>query len=343
MKSTISIKDIARQSGVSIATVSRVINKTGRYSKETEEKVMSIIRDNNYAPNMIAKGLRVQKMMNVGIVAPDISNEFFTKLVCQIQRNLFREGYQTFLCNTDEDDEIERKQVRMMTQQNACGLLFLSSGNAAMETGLWDLPTVFIDRLPENMHPNCGMVCSDNVQGGFLATQELIQEGCKRILIVTSRKRVSGFEERYEGYVRALTESGRGQEDIHACYLDRLHYQDAYDELNRMIDAGEFDYDGIFAASDWLAIGCYRALEEHGYAVPGQVKIVGYDDISITAFNTVPISTVHQQVDILAKRATEQLIRIMQGEKPSQQVIHVPVYLLARQSTRGERAPKENR
>ena len=97
MKKSVSIKDIAKESGVSIATVSRVINKTGRYSKETEDKVLSIIQRMNYVPNLIAKGLRVQKMMNVGIIVPDITNEFFVKLVSELENDLFQEGYQTFL------------------------------------------------------------------------------------------------------------------------------------------------------------------------------------------------------------------------------------------------------
>lgn len=343
MKKTVSIKDIARQSGVSIATVSRVINKTGRYSKETEDRVLSAIQENNYTPNLVAKGLRVQKMMNVGIVAPDISNEFFTKLVCAIERKLFRHGYQTFLCNTDEDEEIERKQVQMMNMQNICGLVFLSCGSGTVVETVENVPTVFIDRIPGTASPNCTMICSDNVQGGLLATRELLNEGCRKILMISSQKPVSSFAERENGYVQALTEAGVDAGNVHVCRLDKLHYQDAYDAINQMLDEGQFDYDGVFAGSDWLALGCYRALEEHGYAVPDQVKIMGYDDISITAFNTVPISTVHQQVDLLAQATTEQLLRRIDGDLCTQQMVRIPVVLRPRQSTRGDRAPIENR
>ena len=319
-----------------MATVSRVINKTGRFSKETEERVLRIIRENHYEPNLIAQGLRVQRMKNVGIIVPDITNEFFMKLVYEIEKSLFAHGYQTFLCNTDEDENQERKRAQMMTMQNACGLIFLSGGGEDMSYLKDGLPAIFIDRFPGQVQESYCMISSDNIQGGYLATKELIDQGCKKILLLTSRKRISAYMDRFEGYVRALIQSGMDAGDIHVSYLNRLHYQDAYEEMNRILDKGEFCYDGIFAGADWLAIGCYKALEEHGISVPGQVKIVGYDDISLTAFNSVPLTTVHQQVDQIGALAAEHLLRILDGAEEKERVIKVPVYLVPRESTRGK-------
>lgn len=335
MKRAISIKDIARESGVSIATVSRVINKTGRYSKETEDRVMQIIRDKNYKPNPVAKGLRVQKMMNVGIVVPDITNEFFVKIVFAVEKLLFREGYQTFLCNTDEKDEIEHKQVKMMTMQNACGMIFVSGGGDIVQEEDYDLPTVFIDRIPDRPYENCSMVCSDNVAGGYMAANELLSCGCKKLLFITGVRPVSCFRERYAGCLKAMREWGLTEEDVDSCALEYVHYQEAFDKINALLDAGEFDYDGIFAVSDWLALGAYRALAGHGVDVPAQVKIVGFDDISITDFNTVPISTVRQDVQELAQAAAQQLIGAIKGEPMTAREIRIPVSMVPRQSTRG--------
>lgn len=334
MKSSISIKDISREAGVSIATVSRVINKTGRYSKETEARVMRIIRENNYEPNLVARGLRVQKMKNVGIIVPDITNEFFMKLVSEIEKNLFAAGYETFLCNTNEDEALERKRAQMMTMQNACGLIFMASG-ADVSYLRDDLPTVFIDRFSSEINEKFCTISSDNIQGGYLATKELIDRGCRKILFVTSRKQISAYTDRFEGYVRALLQGGMNADDIHAVYLEQLHYQDAYEEMNRILDAGEFSYDGIFAGSDWLTLGCFMSLMEHGVRVPDQVKLIGYDDISITAFNAVPLSTMRQQVDVIGRIAAEQLLRIIDGEELAESMVKVPVHLVPRASTRG--------
>lgn len=335
MKSGISIKEISQKAGVSIATVSRVINKKGRYSKETEDRVMRIIEENHYEPNLVARGLRVQRMKNVGIIVPDITNEFFMKLVYKIEKELFAQGYETFLCNTDEDEEMEKIRTQMMTMQNACGLIFLSGGTAEMMSRHIDIPMVFIDRFPKEAQEHDCMISSDNIEGGFLATKELLDQGCRNILIMTSRKPISVYTDRFEGYVRALTKSGLDASHIHVSYLERLHYQDAYEEMVRILENGEFHYDGIFACSDWLALGCYKALAERGYDIPGQVKIVGYDDISITAFNAVPITTVRQQVDAIGRLAAEQLLRSLEGEEAPDQVIRVPVELVPRESTRG--------
>lgn len=334
-KNSISIKDISRQAGVSIATVSRIINKNGRYSKETEKRVMDIIRENNYVPNLVAKGLRTQKMKNVGIIVPDITNEFFMKLVYEIEKNLFREGYETFLCNTDEDEEMERKRVQMMAMQNVCSLIYVSGGISNVEYMIKDLPTVFIDRIPDEVRGNYCMLASDNIQGGYLATKELLDCGCRNILLMTSRKKISGYSERFGGYVKALIEAELEADAIHVAYLDQVNYKAAYEEMNRLLEGDGFSYDGIFATSDWLALGCYKALTEHGYCIPEDVKLVGYDDISLTAFNGVPITTIHQQIDIMGKTVVEQLLHILGGEKAGAEVVKVPVYLVPRESTRG--------
>lgn len=335
MQTKVSIKDISEKAEVSIATVSRVINKNGRYSKETEERVLRVIRENNYQPNLIAKGLREQKMTNVGILVPDIKNEFFTKLVYAIERNLFNSGFETFVCNTDEDEEIEKKHVQMMTMQGVRGLIYISG--AIQESGKLTetIPTVYIDRIPKELQQNDIMITSDNVQGGYLAGTELLETGAKRIMFLTAEKHISCYADRYKGFCRALDEKGIPVADRKVVPLKRLHYEDAYACVNSMLERGAFDYDGVFAGSDWLALGCYQALKERGIRIPDQVKIVGYDDISITAFNAVPITTIHQQVDEMGKQTAELLAGLMRGDHPQQTLVTVPVYLVPRMSTRG--------
>ena len=331
MEKTISMKEISEQAEVSIATVSRVINKNGRYSKETEERVLRVIAENNYQPNLIAKGLRVQSMKNVGILVPDIKNEFFTKLVYEIERNLFAAGYETFVCNTDEDEAIEKQHVQMMQMQKVCGLVFISG--AAHEVRA-QIPTILIDRIATDPDSDGCMITSDNLTGGYLATKELLEQGARRILFVTSSKPVSCYEERYEGYCKALREFGLPDSERRVAALDGLHYQDAKEKMLALLDAGT-DIDGVFAGSDWLALGCYSALIMRGKRIPQDVKLAGYDDISVTAFNAIPITTVHQQVDLMGRMAAEQLIRAMKGEETEQNPIRVPVYLVPRMSTRG--------
>ena len=331
MKKSISIKEISEQAGVSIATVSRVINRNGRYSKETEERVLRVIAENNYQPNLIAKGLRVQHMKNVGILVPDIKNEFFTRLVYEIERHLFAAGYETFVCNTDEDETIEKKHVQMMQMQRVCGLVFISCTAHDLTA---QVPTVFIDRISNDAYAGSCMITSDNVEGGYLATKELLEQGARRILFMTASKRVSCYEERFEGYCKALREFGLPDSERRIAYIDSLHYDGAKEKMRELLNAGS-DVDGVFAGSDWLALGCYKALREHGKRIPEDVRIVGFDDISVTSFNAIPITTVHQQLDLMGRLAAERLIGAMNGEKTGENPIRVPVFLVPRASTRG--------
>ncbi len=331
MEKHISIREISEQAGVSIATVSRVLNKNGRYSKETEERVLRIVAENNYQPNLIAKGLRVQSMKNIGILVPDINNEFFTKLIYEIERHLFAAGYETFVCNTDEDETIEKTHVEMMQMQRVCGLVFISGTPHELTA---QIPTVFIDRISVEPDSIGCMITSDNVAGGYLATKELLEQGARRILFMTSQKRVSAYEERFMGYCKALEEFGLPESERRVAALNSLHYEGAKGKMSELLDAG-LDIDGVFAGSDWLALGCYKALCEHGKRIPEDVRLAGYDDISITSFNAIPITTVHQNVDEMGRIAAERLIGAMAGKSMETSTVRVPVYLVPRASTRG--------
>jgi len=334
MKNNVSIKEISELSGVSVATVSRIINENGRYSKETEERVKRIIKENNYVPNMVAKGLRTNKMTNIGIILPDIQNEFFIKLAYEIEKNLFGYGYGTFICNTDEDIEIEQKRIQMMKVQNICGLVYISGGAGNAPETAMEIPTIFIDRTPVNIGPEDDFIVieSDNRQGGFVAVSELIEKGCRDIIMLTDRRRLSSQKLRIDGYRQAHGAAGYGVDEGKIIDLDKMDFKTAYDKVMELIDNGT-RFDGIFASTDWLALGSYVALHERGIGIPDEVKIVGYDDISISEFNALPITTVHQQIDLIGKNTVEYLLRLMDGKQVEEKLLKIPVYLVRRKST----------
>ena len=134
--------------------------------------------------------------------------------------------------------------------------------------------------------------------------------------------------------LKAMEEFGLPASERRTAALDSLHYEGAKEKMSELLHAG-LDIDGVFAGSDWLALGCYMALREHGKRIPEDVKLAGYDDISITSFNAIPITTVHQQVDEMGRLAAERLIGAMNGKQTNQDPIRVPVYLVPRKSTRG--------
>jgi len=333
MKNKISIKGISDLAGVSIATVSRIINGNGRYSKETEEKVKKIIEEYNYVPNMVAKGLRTKKMTNIGIIIPEITNEFFAKLAYEIELNLFESGYGSFICNTNEDVELEKKRLQMMRVQNVSGLIYISGGSSKVTEYIKDIPTVFIDRTPVATDLEQYIIIeSDNVQGGYLATKELLDKGCRNIIMLTDSRRLSSQAARIEGYIKALEEAGIPLNNDNIINLNKMNFDTAKNCILKLLEDG-VTFDGIFATTDWLALGSYAALMQKGIKIPGEVKIVGYDDISASEFNALPITTIHQQIDVIGKTAVDMLMKLLKNQTIDVKLQRIPVYLVKRQST----------
>ena len=209
MGNNVSIKDIAKMAGVSIATVSRVINKNGKVAKETEEKILQIMKENNYVPNLLAKGIRTNKVTTVGIVIPDISNEFFSKIAKQIQTLFFAKGYASIICNTSEDDKIEKQCIEMLQAQQVGGIIHIVSEKANKENKIL-IPTVYLDREPKfsNKRKDMAIIESDNLSGGYIATDAMIKKGCKNIICLSPKDVVSTHKKRCQGYAYAMNENG---------------------------------------------------------------------------------------------------------------------------------------
>lgn len=171
MSKNITMKEIAQISGVSIATVSRVIHQNGRFSRETEEKVRKVIEENNYNIYSSSKGIWRNQKNNIGIIVPDITNPHFSALILQMQMELFYSGYSTIICNTNESEVLEKKHVDTLKFQNVSGVIIIS-GNRYHEA-LRKLPVIYVDR--PNMGDECDAVVieSDNENGGYIAANEI--------------------------------------------------------------------------------------------------------------------------------------------------------------------------
>ncbi len=178
-KKKLTVKDIAQLAGTSVATVSRVINKNGRFSPETEKKVWEIIDKYGYVTNQQARGLRAQRSNTVGILVPNISNEFYSRITKETQVTLSGMGYMSLICNTEEKHEEAKKYLQIFRQQNTDGIIYI--GNNEL-TGLTDIPVVYVDRDPrdeqEYPEPYCMVEC-DNIQGGRLVGKLLAKAGVK--------------------------------------------------------------------------------------------------------------------------------------------------------------------
>ena len=179
-KQNISVKEIAELAGTSTATVSRVLNRNGRYSKDTEQRVLEVVKKTGYRRNELARGLRASNSNLVGILVPDITNVFYASLVKVIQDALLKDKIVALACNTNEDHEQAKRFVRIFEDHNADGIIYIGNNDL---TRLPHLPVMYVDRDPRAEmdvgDQNYAMIECDNILGGYLAGKELVRKGCR--------------------------------------------------------------------------------------------------------------------------------------------------------------------
>lgn len=333
---TISIKEIAKLSNVSVATVSRVINNNGRFSEETRKKVQAVIDKYGYTTNMAAKSLRMSKSKTVGLIVPNINNEWFSQLVLSIEKFFFDKNYSVFICNTSQDDEKEVAYFKSLDAKLVDGIICISGReDIPVNVIKRDIPIVCIDRKPKD-NSQAFYVESDHYRGGYLATEELIKQGCKRILLVSRNKTLSVNKQRLEGYKQALEDYQIhiDKDLILLLDVDSSNYEGARKAINTLLQSG-ITFDGVFATNDWRAYGVLVALEENNIKVPLQVKIVGFDDIPISRYCHPSLSTIQQDTEGIAKKASDLLLNLMEEKYVDNDIKHItmPVQLVQREST----------
>ena len=329
----LSIKKIAELAGVSTATVSRVINNNGRFSEETGRRVREIIASYDYEPNHFARGLRRNKGQSIGVIVPDITNEFFSSLISSLQQELFKQNYHIVIYNTSESKIIEQKSLAHLRAQKVSGVVYIN-GHAEIEKDfLKDIPTVYIDRKPElNLREDTVFISSDNEKGGYLATRELIENQCKKIAVITERCNTFVTLERLAGYERACQEAGIKTNSSLIFSPEEIRYEAAYKLTNRLIK-DKVDFDGLFCETDWLASGALSAMRDNHISLPEDKKLVGFDNISISFLCQQPFTTIHQDTKKMGICSAKALLQMIAGEKPHDRVKLMAVKLIKRQTT----------
>jgi LacI family transcriptional regulator len=331
---SVSIKEISELTGVSIATVSRVINNTGRFSEKTRKRVLSIVQKHGYVPNAMAQWLRTNRTRNIGIIVPDITNEFFAKLTLNIQQKLFALNYSTLIYNTNEDHTLERQYLRAISAQSVRGIIFISGGGQNVYPDMPEGPTIFLDREPhlKDTRTDYVKIQTDHVKGAYLAGKSLVGKGCKNPAILMYKSVLSPQSDRVTGFRMALKEAQIALKTKALLHVNKVSYTDAYLKVKRILAKG-LTYDGYFCTTDWLAVGAMDALLDQGVAIPRDVKIVGFDDISIAAHGRIPLTTIHQDTRGMADLAVELMLKLLNNERIKQFEYYFEPELIERQST----------
>lgn len=327
----ISIKDVAKEAGVSIATVSRVLNDIDVVNEETKKRVKDAIDKLGYMPNIVARSLKTQETRTIGIIIPDISNQFYPEVVrgAEDVSNIY--NYNIILCNTDLDLEKEISYLRVLKEKMVDGVIYMS--NSIQEGSLklindLHIPTVLIENTDEqNELPS---VVIDNVQAAFDSTEFLIKKGNKKIAYIgRGEQDRNAASLRYLGYQKALKEHGLPF-DEKLVYIGGSKPSDGYEGINSILKQAEFD--AVFCANDEVAMGAINALREHNLKVPVDVDVVGFDDIYSAEVFYPKLTTVAQPMYDMGSVGMRMLIKIINKEKLSQEHFVLPYQLIVRES-----------
>ncbi|PMC35914.1 LacI family transcriptional regulator [Bacillus sp. UMB0899] len=296
------MKDVAKLSGISISTVSRVINNTGYVNEETKEKVIAAIEKLNYSPNQAARSLVRGDTQTIGLIIPDISNPFFPEIARAVEDTVQGEKYSIIVCNSDNDILKVSNHFKTLKQKSVDGIIIAGEikSNHIQEFTEQNLPLVMIDVNTDSLPVNS--VRTDNHFGGKIATKHLIEQGFSRIAHIRGPLDSSTAEDRYKGYLCILKEYGIIY-DPTLVQIGDFHEESGYNAMLRLL-AHSNPPDAVFVANDLMALGVLEAISEKN----AQIGIVGYDDIPFIKYVNPKLTTVKQPIYDIGIRAAQILL-----------------------------------
>jgi len=326
------IRDVAALAKVSVATVSRVLNKKGYVNSDTEREVLRAMDLLQYVPNSVARVLAGKKMSVLALVIPDISNPFFPELARGVEDAAQELGYNVFLCNSDNLAKKEKAYVDILTKRSIDGIIFATSSlsqEEVDEVASIGIPVVVMDRV--SVSGNCSVIRVDNGHGVRLAVNHLLEIGCRKIahihgptMINTAKERLLAYEEAvqtFDWYTPSLMEEGG------------FHIEGGRAAVRKLLTRHP-DIDGIFAGNDLMAIGALKELRSMGVAVPEQVAVCGFDGIQLAGIIDPELSTIAQPIYEMGALASRTIIEQIEKERQEYVAYELDVKFIERESTR---------
>jgi len=321
--------DIAKHLGISVYTVSRVVNGKDRVSQDTREKVLKAIKEFDYTPNEIARSLRSKTSMTIGLIVPDISNEFFALVSKGAEAVAKNHGYLIMLCNSDYDEKMEKEYLNMLIQKQVDGIVIatVSKDEKYFEKiSRSSIPTVFIDNLPQ-IDRNYNFVTIDNEKAAYDLTQHIIDKGYKDISIITGNLKETSALQRLEGWKRAMEDNNL---EIKNDYIGigGFRMQTGYTIMKKMLDSNKIPQ-ALMAANNNIAYGAVRAIREKGLRVPEDIYVVCFDANDNTGLMSIQLPSMVQPAEQIGETALEIIIKRLnnKAEKDFDQITLEPTFV----------------
>ncbi len=319
------IKDIAKKTGLSTTTVSRVLNgKSDKYriAKKSQQIIEEAASELNYVANFFAANLKSGKSNTIGLIVPSLRNPFFANIASNINSEIRKYGYTTMITASDENVKIEKTELKQFISRNIEGLIIIPCGRKmehikqVYEKGL---PLVLLDRYFEELE--IPFVSTDNFEGGYMAANLLIDHGHNSILCIQGVVDSTPNKLRVEGFKKAMKEA-----DIENFKVvgDSFSEENGFLETKMMFQ-NKVRPTAIFTLSNTIAMGCLKALKEENVRIPQDISLITFDDHLYLDFLATPITCVAQPVELICKLAIKNLISSLEkGETTVKQIILKP-------------------
>jgi len=333
----VTMADVAKEANVSITTVSHVLNQTATISPATTERILAAVQKLDYSPRQSVKAAKTNGKRIIGILAPDIANEFYARCIQSACEEAWRQDYITVICGTRHDQRTEIKYVKYLIKDGICGLILI--GGLLDEKYIVEasskVPVVLGDRYLLS-HP-VSSVITDNISAMRRLIEKLAKAGYKRIGYISEDLGMSNVQDRYMGYKTGLEENGLPflQEHVHfsaSLRLDKI--ETAHQFVQAQILTRPALPEVFVCTSDLIAAGVLAAMLEAGYRVPRDIGVVGFDDIMLAAYTRPPLTTIAQNMHQLGKNCLTVLSQQIEGQDRSTRQIVVNAKLVMRESVK---------
>lgn len=317
MNRSSTLEDIARKAGVSPSTVSRVLTGSKRVAEDKRALVLAAIEQYGYRPNLVARGLVRGRSMTIGVLMQDISSPFFACMVSGIEQGLDNGEYRPMFASThwragDQGDET--RSLQLLLERRVDGVIVLASSipDQVLRSVAAQLPLVVVARNVPGLEGQCLYI--DNEEGAYRATRYLIGLGHTRIAHLAGTPGHPDATARLAGYRRALADSGLAENSsliVQGNFLE----ESGLNTFEQLLARGE-QFSAIFAANDQMAYGAMLGLFNHGYRIPADVSLVGFDDQFLSAYTLPPLTTMRQPSEAMGRAAAEAMLRLLSNEPP---------------------------
>lgn len=314
MNKKTTIQDIARELKITPSTVSRALNNHPRISQDTKKAVQRVADEMNYRPNFVASALRKGTTQLLGLVVPRIDRAFFSSVIRGVEEIALDKGYSVIVAQSNEDLNRERDVIKAFLNARVAGIFCSLGKNTTefdhyLEAQKQGVPIVLFDRTTTSIDASKAVI--DDHLGAYMATEHLIHQGCRKIVHLTSHQVSNIYKERHRGYRDALHDNSIEFDDQLVIRCD-LQVEDGMNAVNKLLLTQE--YDGIFSASDYAAMGVVRALKKQGKSIPEDVCVVGFSNEPFTEFVEPSLSTVDQFPEDMGRAAADLFFKQIESD-----------------------------